>query len=179
MGDDYTSPSARFEVNAHPAIWYVMGAESSELGDVMGMCLSHRTTSVGSCTLRSLPGLKARTNGPQRGKLPPWLRENTECRRLTAAVPKCNRPAIMYRILGIGMKVVGVHPKAFMKHGELQDLVLLGRSVQDREEREPPFGTVSTSRISQPIRIRPVINPTDKPVRSDHSILVNDEPRNS
>ena len=47
----------------------------------------------------------------------------------TAAVPACNWPAIVYGTHGIGMRYVGRQNRAFMKHGVLQDLIVLGLPI--------------------------------------------------
>jgi hypothetical protein len=129
MGDDFTPPSSRFEVNRHDDIWYVM-VRSPDFWDVMGVFTFIPQNRVcWEIHVALLPGLQARDKWAAARQIVPWLGQNTECKRLTASVPACNRPAIFYGMIGIGMELVGRHPRAFMKDGELQDLILLGTSV--------------------------------------------------
>lgn len=127
MGDDSLPPRELFEVNRHPAIQYVT-VEARERG-ILGMfTLCPENSVCWQLHVAMLPHAKPAEKWSAARGLVEWL-ENTECRRLTAAVPQFNRPAVMYGIQGLGMQYVGRHRKAFAKFGELHDLVLLGRSI--------------------------------------------------
>lgn len=125
IGDDYTPPVERFKLNEHPGIWYVIvrNADFRKVGMFTLFPLNHICW---ECHVVMLPEARTRDKWCAARQLVPWLKQHTECERLTAAVPSCNRKAIVYGMQGIGMRYVGRHPKAFRKWGELQDLVLLG-----------------------------------------------------
>ena len=127
MGDDFTAVIEDFRPNDHPAIWYV---EVESAGEPIGLfSLFPQNRVCWEVHVAMLPWATTREKWAAARALPGWLAEHTECKRLTAAVPHCNWPAIVYGTHGIGMRFVGRQEKAFMKHGVLQDLVLLGLSI--------------------------------------------------
>lgn len=125
MGDDFLPPIEKFQVNRHPDIWYL--AIHDPLIGLFSLFPQNRV--CWELHVAMLPSASTRKKWEAARQLPAWLAENTECKRLTAAVPACNWPAIIYGTHGIGMRYMGRHDKAFMKHGKLQDLVLLGLSI--------------------------------------------------
>lgn len=127
VGDDYSPPAEEFQANDHPGIWYV-GVYSRHL--LIGMfTLIPQSQVCWELHAAMLPCATTRDKWEAARGLPPWLAEHTTCRRLTAAVPATNGPAMIYGTHGLGMRYVGRHARAFMKHGWLQDLVLLGLSI--------------------------------------------------
>jgi hypothetical protein len=123
IGDDYAPPAEEFRPNDHPDIWYVLAddfglftllPQNRVCWEVHAVMMPWASTSNRWCAARSLPA---------------WLAEHTACRRLTAAVPATNWPALVYGTHGIGLRYVGRQHSAFMKGGKLQDLILLGRSI--------------------------------------------------
>jgi hypothetical protein len=127
IGDDYTPPVEDFRVNEHPDIWYV-----AVLNSWVGLGLFSLIPQSRVCWevhVAMLPSATTREKWAAARMLPGWLAQYTECKRLTAAVPACNWPAIVYGTHGIGMRYVGRQNRAFMKHGVLQDLILLGRPI--------------------------------------------------
>lgn len=127
IGDDFAPPWWRFQVNEHPDIWYVTVHNT---GGTIGMfSLIPQNRVCWELHAVMLPWAGTQEKWEAARFLPAWLADHTECRRLTAAVPACNGPAIVYGTHGIGMRCVGRQAAAFMKGGQLQDLILLGRSI--------------------------------------------------
>lgn len=125
--DDYAPHSSDFAVNAHPDIWYVIACHSGGLVGLFSLIPKNRACfELHACML---PDACAHEKWEAARGLAPWIGERTDCRRLIAEVPRSNRPAIVYGVHGIGMKYVGTHPKAFMKYGKLQDLIILGMPI--------------------------------------------------
>lgn len=127
-GDDSMPTLAvDFEANRHPAIWYVVAIEQGEITGLFSLCPANSI-----CWDLHVAMLPWAATGAKwcaaRGFLP-WVWRSTECRRVTAAVPSFNRRALYYGTHGLGMRYAGRHERAFLKDGQLHDLVLLGRSV--------------------------------------------------
>ena len=127
IGDDYTPPAEEFRVNAHPDIWYL--AVHSETALVGMFSLFPQNRVCWELHVVMLPWASTREKWQAARSLPSYLAEHTECRRLTAAVPASNWPAIVYGTHGVGMRYVGRQTAAVMKGGKLQDMVLLGLSI--------------------------------------------------
>ena len=126
MGDDYLPPAEDFEPNNHPDIVYLIAGEFALVGL---FSLFPQNKICWELHVALLPWAKKEEKLDAARSLVPWLREHTECKRLTASVPACNRPAVIYGVHGIGMRYVGRQPKAFLRNGQLQDLVILGIGV--------------------------------------------------
>jgi hypothetical protein len=129
IGDDYTPAAADFRPNEHPEIWYVLAQKTPRPGMVGLFTLVPANKICWELHVVMLPWASAKDKWEAARQLRPWLKEHTDCKRLTAAIPANNWPAIIYGTHGFGAHIVGRHPKAFMKGGTLQDLVLLGVSV--------------------------------------------------
>jgi RimJ/RimL family protein N-acetyltransferase len=127
MGDDYLPGREEFQVNRHPDIWYVIA--SNETGAVGLFSLFPQNTVCWEVHVTMLGWAKTREKWEAARELVPWLRENTQCKRLTASIPEFNRRALIYGTHGFGMRYVGRHPKAFLFEGKLRDLILLGMPV--------------------------------------------------
>jgi len=128
IGDDYSPAIEDFMPNPHPAIWYVV--PHNEACEKVGMFVMVPQNRIcWEIHAAMLPDSLTEDKWEAARMLPCWLGKNTECKRLTAAVPSSNRPAIMYGIHGLGMRFVGRQHQAFMKYGQLQDLIILGRSI--------------------------------------------------
>lgn len=129
MGDDFTGPVEEFEVNKDPRIRYVVVDGGATGAWALGLfALVPQNRVCWEVHVAMLPWAKPAEKWAAARALPGWL-EKTECRRLVAAVPADNPRAIVYGTHGLGMHCVGRHPKAFMHHGALRDLVLLGRPI--------------------------------------------------
>lgn len=127
MGDDFLPPVEEYQVPENPNIvWLVVGG--SALVGLFGLFPSNRICWELHAAL--LPWAKKEEKREAGRDLVPWLAANTECKRLTASVPECNRAALFYGVQFLGMKFVGRHEKAFLRYGRLQDLILLGREVE-------------------------------------------------
>jgi len=128
MGDDFLPPDPReFQVNEHPLSFYVLA--SNDEGLVGLFSLYPQNMVCWEVHVAMLPSAKTAEKWESARELPAWLARNTRCRRLVASVPHTNRAAVIYGTHGIGMRYVGRQPKAFMKDGQLQDLILLGMSL--------------------------------------------------
>jgi hypothetical protein len=126
MMDDYAPAREAFQVNEHPDIWYVVAACWSSLVGLFilipeGVCFKLH--------LCMLPDATPQEKWEAARGIVPWLSERTHCKRLVAEAPRSNKPAMIFCTHGIGMKYVGTHEKAYMKYGKLQDLIVLGKSI--------------------------------------------------
>ena len=134
MGDDYTPPREEFEPNPHPDICYLIAGSWSSVTGLFTLIPNNRVCWTLHAAM--LPDAGTAEKWAAARALPAWLEERTGCRRLVAEVPRTNAAAIIYGTHGIGMRYVGTHPKAFMKYGRLQDLIILGRELGG-QRREP------------------------------------------
>jgi hypothetical protein len=132
IGDDFAPDPEDFRVNDHPAISYVI-VRNIDFRKVALFTLVPANRICWELHAVMIPGAKTSDKWAAARQLVPWLAKHTECRRLVASVPSCNRPAIIYGTHGIGMKVVGRQREAFLKHGKLQDLVILGLSINGHD----------------------------------------------
>ena len=127
MGDDYLGPKEAFKVNVHEEIRYLVAYH--EAGIVGLFSLFPRNVLCWELHACMMPEATTQEKWEAARELVPWLKERTCCKRLVAEVPRSNAPAIYYGTHGIGMRYVGTHPEAFLKHGKLHDLIILGMSV--------------------------------------------------
>jgi len=127
LGDDTAPPWWRFKVNEHPDIWYVLAQSSGRLAGLFS--LIPQNAICWEVHVAMYPETPRAQKWCAARMLPAWLAEHTNCRRLVAAVPAYNARAIAYGTHGIGLRYVGRHTAAFLKNGDLHDLVLLGRSI--------------------------------------------------
>ena len=144
IGDDFAGPREGFMPNSDSRIWWVEAKGETEdrrqetehsdsrlltprlLGLFMFLPRSTVLWEMHVSLLPSAwgpPGLRA---GRQ---VIPWVFEHTTCRRLIGEVPRSNTLAIRWA-KACNFVEYGVNPRAFMKHGELQDLILLGVSKE-------------------------------------------------
>lgn len=127
MGDDAAPPIGEFEVNQHPAIWYVI-ARSAE-GDVVGLFtfipLNAVCYEAHNCLLPRAWGPQALEAG--RGVIA-WMFAHSPCRRIVGATPAYLRLAVKFAKTS-GMVEYGRNPKAFLKYAILHDLILTGISA--------------------------------------------------
>jgi hypothetical protein len=130
MGDDYLPPAEEYRVPDNPDIVYLIAGGSALVGLFALFPLNRICWEV---HVAMLPWAKTWEKWEAARELVPWLAQHTDCKRLTASVPACNRTAIVYGTHGIGLRYVGRHEKAFLRYGRLQDLIILGRSVESRD----------------------------------------------
>lgn len=126
MGDDYLPAPEDFVVNKHPEAWYVTACHA---GGFVGLfCLFPQNRSCWLVHACMYPEASKSDKAEAAREFPRWVKERSDCKRLVAEIPRCNRPAIHFAIHG-GMRYVGTHPNAFLKYGRLQDLIILGMSL--------------------------------------------------
>jgi hypothetical protein len=125
--DDFAPDPEEFTPNDHPDIWYV--AVNSTFAFVGMFSLIPENAICWQVHVVMFPWARTHERWASARELVPWLAKNTDCMRLTAAVPAHNQRAIVYGTHGLGMHYVGRQEKAFLKDGVLRDLVLLGRAI--------------------------------------------------
>jgi RimJ/RimL family protein N-acetyltransferase len=130
-GDDTLPPEpGEFKVRRESAVWYVL-AEAGDFGDIIGLfVLMPQNAICWEVHGAMMPWSSTTAKWDAARQFLPWLWSHTPCRRVTAAVPACNRRARVYVTYGMGMRYVGRHEKAFLKYGQLHDLVLFGMSAE-------------------------------------------------
>lgn len=125
IGDDDAPKVEDFKPREDPAIWCVIVRDGAE---VIGLfLLVAQSRSCWDIHVNFLPCAWGRRAAKAGREIWAWIWANTECRRVVATVAICNRSAIAYAMRS-GMKRFGVNVSSFLKHGELQDQVLLGIS---------------------------------------------------
>ena len=125
IGDDYAGPRESFTPNSDYRIWWV---EANNDGELLGLFMFlPRSTVLWEMHVSLLPGAWGPPGLRAGRQVIPWVWENTTCRRLIGEVPRSNTLAIRWAE-ACGFTRFGVNPRAFMKRGVLEDLVLLGIS---------------------------------------------------
>lgn len=122
--DDGSPSREDFTPNDHPAIWYVVGRDGAEiislytLIPVNAVCWElHVTRFFPRAGAEALLALQA------------WAFRNVPgCRRILATVTAANRLGLR-ALRCAGFIEYGRNPGAFLKHGQLHDLILLGVSA--------------------------------------------------
>lgn len=122
--DDGCGAPGDFEPVDHPGFWYVV----VENGTLQGMFTFQKQNAVcwevHTCLLPSAWGKMSReaTHGVRE-----WVWANSDCQRIVTSVPAYNRLALRLAKAS-GMSEYGTNHKAFLRDGELHDLILLGVS---------------------------------------------------
>ena len=159
IGDDYAGPREGFVPNSDSRIWWVEASEDSGQWPVASVQLKDsqrgggcgvnwpldtehwplgflglfmflpRSTVLWEMHVSLLPGAWGPPGLRAGCQVIPWVFEHTTCRRLIGEVPRSNTLAIRWAE-AIGFARYGVNRRAFMKGGELQDLILLGVSKE-------------------------------------------------
>ena len=152
--DDFSPSHEDFEPIQNDAIWYVM-AKKYEV--IIGLWVlipdNHICWKIHTCLLPVAWGgfgLEAAL------QLPEWLWEHTECVRIITEVPEYNRVALKFA-KAANMQQFGVNERAYMKHGRLQNLILLGISKPIVASASPDFASNAT-RISANADTRQELN---------------------
>jgi RimJ/RimL family protein N-acetyltransferase len=128
MTDDFSPAPEDFQVNTDPRIWYVLAREN---GRVLGVfTLLGQNTVLYEIHWSLLPCAWGRRTVPATTGAIAWMFAHSPARRIIGAIPAYNRLAIKLA-RRVGMREFGVNPRAFQKHGELHDLVLLGASPEE------------------------------------------------
>lgn len=124
LTDDGCPPAEEFQPMDHPAIWYVLVFDADEL---LGLWMFVPENAVCWCVHTCLLPVawgRAREAAVQ---MAVWIWTNTPCRRLVTMVPVRNRLALKLAEAA-GMQRYGLNKNSFLKHGKLQDQILLGLS---------------------------------------------------
>jgi RimJ/RimL family protein N-acetyltransferase len=124
IADDFSPAREDFAVNAHPDIRYVLAIDGGRLaGMFVFLPRSAIRWDVHVAMLRKVPPAVTHRAGRE---IVAWLWENTACQRLVAEVPVCNKAAVRFGLQAMEMKAFGRDRAAFARHGQLQDLILMG-----------------------------------------------------
>jgi hypothetical protein len=126
MGDDFLPAIEQYRVPDNPDIVYLVAGEPALVG-LFALFPQNRICWELHAAL--LPWASKAEKREAAHDLIPWLAAHTECKRLTASIPECNRQAVMYATHCLGMRYMGRQEQAFLRYGKLQDLVILGRSI--------------------------------------------------
>ncbi len=123
MSDDY-APSREDYVPAAPdAVAYVLVEVDEQPKGVWALVPQSRTLwEVHTALLPDIWGTVAKQAAPL---LLDWVWSNTTCQRLFTMVPQYARATRKFA-MHAGMQECGLHEKAYMKDGELQDLIIMG-----------------------------------------------------
>lgn len=123
MADDYAPPREEYEP-ASPDVAAYVQAEVD--GTVKGLWMlvpqSQTLWEVHTALLPEIWGMTARLAAPM---LLDWVWSNTVCQRLFTVIPQCARATRKFA-MNAGMTECGKHERAYMKDGELQDLIIMG-----------------------------------------------------
>jgi len=125
MHDDFAPPASEWEPPEHELLKYVLVKDGPELiGLFMVAKHSHVMWELHEAFLPSAWGRRARRAAREFRE---WIWGETKCQRLIGTIVASNRAALAFAKAS-GMEIVGVHPRSFMKHGRLQDLIIVGLS---------------------------------------------------
>ena len=126
MGDDGSPPREQFRPNPHPDIWYVLAIEYECPAGLFVLVPENVITwQIHVAMLPWAWGAIAQLAGRS---ILPWVWEHTPCRRITASVLAGNRLAVQYGLRTLGLVQFGRDPQSFLKNGQRQDRILMGRS---------------------------------------------------
>lgn len=126
MGDDSMTSRQCYQVNTDPLIWYMLVRNPKPVGLFVLLPQGMVCREIHAALL---PHAGKQDKREAARELIRWLRQFTYIKAVIASIPENNRKAIVYGTHGLGMHYVGRYKKAFRKHGKLEDLVLLGRSI--------------------------------------------------
>ena len=133
MQDDYAPRPEDFEPEIHPLVSYILArCDGVAIGLFIVSVHSRVLFEIHECFLPEFWGKLAHEATVQ---FRDWIWRNTGCMRMFGQTPAYNRLAVKFA-KDAGMVQFGVHPRAFMKHGKLQDLVLLGIDRPDDRPEE-------------------------------------------
>lgn len=125
VSDDFSPEADAWEPVNDPAVTYVLVKDGEE---ILGLWAFTRQNGVcfevHTCLLPNSWGERAHMAVQ---KLVGWVWENLPALRVITQVPAYNRHALKFAHLA-GLTEYGLNPKAFMKHGQLCDVILLGIS---------------------------------------------------
>lgn len=121
--DDFYPPPEHFWPNDSPTVAYLLVYDGDEL---LGMFMTHPINGilweVHHALLPHCWGRRARAAGREYLR---WLWSNTQALKVIGFVPSQNQLAIRYA-KGLGLVELGRIDRAYMRGGELLDLVIVG-----------------------------------------------------
>jgi hypothetical protein len=127
MGDDFAPAREAFELNTHPAIWYVLVL--GEDGELHGLfSFFPENTICWQVHVAMLRGVSPAVTHLAGQGVVDWLWAHTGCERLIASVPACNRAAVRFGIEAMGLERYGCNEASFQKFGRRWNQILMGRS---------------------------------------------------
>ncbi len=126
MGDDTAPPAEEFAPNADPRIWYVLARARGELLGILPFVPHSAVRWEVHCAF--LPRAWGHTAPALAGGIR-WLFEQSTCRRIVASVPRSNRLAARLAQRA-GLVLWGVEPAAFLRDGQLVDVMHFGISKE-------------------------------------------------
>src|SRR5690242_12992534 len=125
IADDSAPPREEFEPIQNDGIWYVLAKDD---GVILGVWVFIPDNvvcwKVHSCLL---PGAWGHSGQRAANLLPDWIWNITKCMRVITVVTEDNRLALKYAKRA-DMEEFGVNERAFLKNGNLQNLIMLGIS---------------------------------------------------
>jgi len=143
VSDDYSPKVEDFKPVENDDWWYVLVQDARE---ILGLWIvtphTHCCWEIHTCLLPTAWGRRAKEAAQLLG---PWLWEHLpECVRIVTEVPEYNRAAFLFALQS-GMEKYGVNPKAYLKDGKLQDVILLGVSRPSKTAgASPDFASTAT-----------------------------------
>ncbi len=125
MSDDYSPAAEAYVPPSVDAVVYVLvEVDSQPKGIWILVPQSHTLWEIHTALLPEIWGITAKLAAPL---LLNWVWSNTTCQRLFTVVPKYARATRKFA-MHAGMEECGLHEQAYMKDGELQDLIIMGVS---------------------------------------------------
>lgn len=125
LHDDFAPAREQWHPVIHDLVSYMVVRED---GEPIGLFIvnAHSTVlwEIHECFLPQAWGEKAIAATIQFRE---WIWKKSACQRLFGQIVESNRLALRFA-KAAGMMEFGVHPKSFMKHGRMQDQILVGVS---------------------------------------------------
>ncbi len=123
MADDYAPPREEYvPPSPDAAVFVAVEVDGAVKGVWVLVPQSHVLWEVHTALLPEIWGTTAKLAAPM---LLDWVWQNTACQRLFTVVPQYARATRKFA-MHAGMEECGVHERAYMKDGELQDLIIMG-----------------------------------------------------
>lgn len=134
MADDFAPPREEFQPAPPDTTIYVLVEVDGQPKGLWALVPQSRILwEVHTALLPEIWGTTAKLAAPM---LLDWVWSNTACQRLFTVVPQYARATRKFA-MHAGMEECGTHEKAYMKDGELQDLIIMGINRPERPERPP------------------------------------------
>lgn len=129
--DDFTGAPENFWPMESPALFHLLAYDGEEL---LGMFVTHSINpllwEVHHALLPHAWGGRARAAGKA---YLAWLWEHTRANTVFGCTPTCNPLAIRFA-KSFGLKEIGRLTGCYLRHGELHDLIVLGRARPEEDK---------------------------------------------